>query len=115
VRRRRAQGSSLGAFQVVRHTLVDCATDLEAARRFAYALCASAAGGRLEERAICMLKIRAAELLQRLAGICLQLHGAAGFLDDHWLARVYRDARAFSLAGGSTAMLKDLIAGYLRL
>ncbi len=115
VQRRRAHGGPLAALQVVRHTLVDCATDLEMVRRCAYALCASAAGGRLEERAICMLKIRAAELLQRLAGTCLQLHGAAGFLDDHWLTRVYRDARGFSLAGGSTAMLKDLIAGYLRL
>lgn len=115
VRRRRARGGTLAALQVVRHTLVDCATDLETLRRFAAALCASAAGGRLEERAICMLKIRVAELLQRLVGVCLQLHGATGFLDDHWLTRVYRDARGFSLAGGSTAMLKDLIAGYMRL
>jgi alkylation response protein AidB-like acyl-CoA dehydrogenase len=115
VRARRAYGRTLAALQVVRHTLVDLAADVAVLGRFGHALCASAAAGRLEEAEICMLKIRAAELLQRVAGVCLQLHGASGFLDDHWLTRIYRDARALGLAGGSNGMLKDLIAGYLRL
>jgi citronellyl-CoA dehydrogenase len=115
VRRRRAYGGPLTALQVVRHTLVDQATAVETLRRCARSLCATAAEGTLVEREICMLKIRAAELVQQVTEACLQLHGAAGFLDDHWLARVYRDSRAFGLAGGSTAMLKDLLAGYLRL
>jgi alkylation response protein AidB-like acyl-CoA dehydrogenase len=115
LRARRAYGHTLSALQVVRHALVDQAADLETLRRFGQSLCASAAAGRLEEREICMLKIRSAEVLQRLVGVCLQLHGAAAFLEEHWLARVYRDARAFGLAGGCNAMLKDLIAGYMRL
>jgi citronellyl-CoA dehydrogenase len=45
----------------------------------------------------------------------LQLHGGAGYLDDRWISRFYRDARALTIAAGTPEIMKDLIAAYLRL
>ncbi|MFJ8692611.1 acyl-CoA dehydrogenase family protein [Streptomyces roseolilacinus] len=58
-------------------------------------------------------KLRAARLLREVADLGLQLHGAAGYLDGGAVERRYRDARAFSLAGGAEEALLHLLVGHL--
>jgi len=54
-------------------------------------------------------------MVQRVIERCLQLHGGYGFLEDNWITRVYRDARVLSVGGGPSELMKDLVAGYMRL
>ena len=62
-----------------------------------------------------MIKFLVYETVQRIVEQCLQFHGGHGFLEENWIARVYRDARALTVGGGSSELMKDLVAAYLRL
>ncbi|MFQ5668840.1 MAG: acyl-CoA dehydrogenase family protein, partial [Candidatus Binatia bacterium] len=101
--------------QTVRHRIAERAGEIEMARRFVYAVCESYRDRKVEAKQICMIKFLIAGLVQRLVPECLQLHGGYGFLEDNWISRVYRDARVLSLGGGTSELMKDLVAGYLRL
>jgi alkylation response protein AidB-like acyl-CoA dehydrogenase len=46
---------------------------------------------------------------------CLQLHGGAGYMAEHWTSRFYRDARALTIAAGTPEVMKELVAAHLRL
>jgi alkylation response protein AidB-like acyl-CoA dehydrogenase len=71
--------------------------------------------GQVETKEICMIKFQVMETVQRIIEQCAQLHGADGYLEDHWLTRAYRDVRMFTIGGGVSELMKDLVAGYLRL
>ena len=112
---RKAYNATLVDLQTVRHLLVEMATELEICRRFVYSLCESYKNGHMEAKQVCMSKFRVADSVQWITERCLQLHGGSGFLTENWLTRAYRDVRLLSLAGGASELMKDLIAGYMRL
>ena len=115
VRQRRIYDRRLGEMQAVRHQVVEVAAELEMARRFVYSLAESYRDGHIEAKEICMAKFQVVDVVHRVVERCLQLHGGAGFLEENWLSRVYRDMRVLSVGGGASEMMKDLVAGYLRL
>jgi acyl-CoA dehydrogenase len=115
LRQRIAYGQPLSRLQTVRHRVSELATNVEMSRRFVHSVCTSFRNGTVEAREICMIKFKVIEMLQDLVGECLQLHGGYGFMEENWLTRVYRDVRMLSLGGGVSELMKDLVAGYLRL
>lgn len=114
-RGRMAFGRRLSELQAIRHRVAELATEIEMTRRFVYSVCESYRDGRVEEREICMIKIQAASLVQRVVEQCLQWQGGYGFLEENWITRVFRDARMLSVGGGPSELMKDLVATYLRL
>jgi len=52
----------------------------------------------------------ATELEQRVVTRCLQLHGGNGFLEDYPIGRAFRDSRVQSIYGGTTEIMKEIIA-----
>ena len=115
VQRRVVYDSPLATLQTVRHRIVEHATEVEMARRFVYSVCERYRDGHVDAKEICMIKFRVVDMLQRLVTDCMQLQGGTGFLADNWITRVYRDMRVLSLGGGVSELMKDIIAGYLRL
>ncbi|MBI3784294.1 MAG: acyl-CoA dehydrogenase family protein [Deltaproteobacteria bacterium] len=115
LKRRIAYGRPLGELQAVRHTISDIAAELEMARRFAYSVSEEFRDGQVAAKEISMIKFKVVEIVQRNVERCLQLHGGAGFLEDNWVTRCYRDVRVLSLGGGVSELMKDLVASYLRL
>jgi alkylation response protein AidB-like acyl-CoA dehydrogenase len=114
-RQRLAFGQPLTKFQTIRHQFAEMATALEAARRLNYATFARWLNGGDATKEICMVKLFSYQTAQQVIERCLQLHGGAGYLDDHWICRFYRDARALTIAAGTPEIMKELIAAYLRL
>ena len=114
-RSRRAFGRPLTKFQAIRHQFADMAASLEAARQLNYATFDAWRSGRDVTREICMIKLFTYQVVQDAIARCLQIHGGAGYLDDHWISRYYRDARALTIAAGTPEVMKDVIAAHLRL
>jgi alkylation response protein AidB-like acyl-CoA dehydrogenase len=56
-----------------------------------------------------MAKLYATELACKLADASLQLQGSHGYADGSDAARAYRDARAATIAAGSSEVMRDLI------
>lgn len=115
LRTREAFGRTLSKLQAIRHRMSEMAAQHEACRRFTYSVCESFRDGKVEAKEICMIKFLVYEAVQRTVEQCLQYHGGHGFLEENWIARMYRDARALTIGAGSSELMKDLVAGYLRL
>lgn len=114
-RSRQAFGKPLTRFQAIRHQFAEIATSLEAARQLNYATLARWLDGKDATREICMIKLFSYQVVQDTIARCVQIHGGAGYMDDHWVSRYYRDARALTIAAGTPEVMKDLVAAYLRL
>jgi len=114
-RRRRAFGRPLTSLQTIRHQIADAAIALEAARQLNYATFAHWVAGRDVSSEIAMIKVFSYETAQKVIERCLQLHGGAGYLANHWTSRFYRDARALTIAAGTPEVMKELVAAHLRL
>jgi alkylation response protein AidB-like acyl-CoA dehydrogenase len=115
VRQRVAFERPLSKLQTVRHRISEMAAELEISRRFVYSVCESFRDGHVEEKEICMIKFHVFEMVQRVIERCIQLHGGSGFLEENWVSRVYRDVRVLTIGGGTSELMKDLVATYLRL
>jgi citronellyl-CoA dehydrogenase len=114
-RSRHAFGKPLTRFQSIRHQFAEMATALEAARQLNYAAFARWVDGKDATKEISMVKLHSYQATQQVIERCLQLHGGAGYLDDHWASRFYQDARALTIAAGTPEIMKELIAACMRL
>jgi len=101
--------------QVINHRMVELRTTIEASRQFTYAVCDSFGKGEPVDKEILMLKVFCYENCQKVIDECLHLHGGEGFLADHWLSHARQDSQAFTLAAGSSEIIKDLLAGMLKM
>lgn len=103
------RGAALDANQAVRHRIADLDAQFELVRTYAYQLANDHCAGRLDTKAAAVLKLTATELAVTAAQVCVQFHGARGYLDDSAAARLYRDAMAGTIAAGASELMRDLI------
>jgi alkylation response protein AidB-like acyl-CoA dehydrogenase len=106
---REAFGRPIGKFQVNRHKMVDMAVEVEAARQLNYHSLRKLANGEPCTREVSMAKIFSAEVGNRVATTCLQLHGGYGYMREYEIERFFRDVRINSIGGGTTEILKEII------
>ncbi len=50
------------------------------------------------------------ELLWEVVDQALQLHGGAGYMNEYMIARLWRDARVTRIFGGTSEIMKEVIA-----
>jgi acyl-CoA dehydrogenase len=115
VRERHAFGGPLADKQVVRHRLADLATLIEAGRWLTYAACVKYQAGEDAVNEISMVKLFTGEMVQRVAYDCVQLHGGYGYMREYPIERFARDARLLTIGGGTSEIMKEIIAKELRL
>jgi alkylation response protein AidB-like acyl-CoA dehydrogenase len=113
--RRWQGGALLKDHQLIRRLLTDLATEVTAARL----LCRLAgdlrgAGDPAGPLVTWMAKYRAAATASRAAGDAVQIHGAAGCVDGHPVARYFRDAKIMEIIEGSTQIQQVMIAELVR-
>ncbi len=108
---REAFGRSIGKFQVIRHKLAKMATKLEACKALSYqAMDDFLEKGPAAVEIISMAKAFVGEEIQEIIYDAIQIHGGAGFIEDYGVARVYRDMRLFSIGGGTTEIMYEIIS-----
>jgi acyl-CoA dehydrogenase len=110
VKERQAFGGPLSDKQVVRHKLADLATMIEAGRWLTYAACQKYQAGEEAVREISMVKLFTAEMVNRVAYDCVQLHGGYGYMREYAVERFARDARLMTIGGGTSEIMRDIIA-----
>jgi acyl-CoA dehydrogenase len=110
VKERQAFGGPLSDKQAIRHRLAEMATDVEAGRWLTYAACQKYQAGEECVREISMVKLFTAEMVNRVAYGCVQLHGGYGYMREYAVERFARDARLMTIGGGTSEIMKDIIA-----
>ncbi len=107
---RRQFGRPLAEFQLVQAMLADSAAEAYAARAMVEETARRLDAGRPVTLEASACKMFASEALGRIADRAVQVHGGAGFIDDHAVARLYRDVRLFRLYEGTTQIQQLVIA-----
>jgi len=107
---RSAFNKPLAKFQAIRHTLADVATEIAVAREFVYSTCWKFERGHNAVKECSMAKLFAAELQKRTVDTCLQYFGGYGYMEEYPICRAYRDARVGTIAGGTSEIMREIIA-----
>jgi len=110
VQQRHAFDEPLSRKQVVRHKLADLATLIEAGRWLTYAACLKYRDREEAVKEISMVKLFTAEMAQKVAYDCVQLHGGYGYMREYPIERFFRDIRLMTIGGGTSEIMKEIIA-----
>jgi alkylation response protein AidB-like acyl-CoA dehydrogenase len=110
VRQRNAFGSPISGLQNTQFVLAEVATELDIARTYVDDCIAEHLTGELTAARAARLKWWTTELQVRTADRCLQLHGGYGYMREYPVARAFVDARIQTIYGGTTEIMKTIIA-----
>ncbi len=105
-------GRDICEFQGIQWMLADMKIKVDAMRMLIYRAAHSGRPfpGALEAS---IAKAFCNEAVNEVASAALQIHGGYGYMKDYDIERIYRDARAWSLAGGTTQIQRVTIASQL--
>ena len=112
-REREAFGKKLKGFQVTRHKLVDMATLVEVSREFTYRIAAKIDAGMNQIKEISMAKNFACSVSDKVTYDAVQIFGGYGTMQGYLVERLYRDNRILSIGGGTTEVMKEIIANFI--
>jgi len=90
--------------------LAEIATELAVARAFTDRAITEHCADRLSTDEASMVKWWNTELCNRVTDRCVQLHGGYGYMREYPVARAWADGRVQSIFGGTTEIMKEIIA-----
>jgi long-chain-acyl-CoA dehydrogenase len=110
VKERQLFGKALMDFQNTQFKLAELKTQLLVAWAFLDQCIAKQMEGKLSTDEAACAKLFSTELQCRMVDDCLQMHGGWGYMAEMPISRMYVDARVRRIAGGSSEVMKMLIA-----
>ena len=103
-------GRPIASFQLVQAMIADMTVKTEASRMLVWRAGWLKDNGRPNTLETSIAKLHATEASLECANLAIQVHGGAGYVDDHPVERYYRDARVTTLYEG-TSQIQKLIIG----
>ncbi|MBA4013355.1 MAG: acyl-CoA dehydrogenase [Phenylobacterium sp.] len=107
---RKAFGQSIFDFQHTRFTLAALKAKLQAGWAHLDWAIARHVAGKLDAAEASAAKLFHTELQWEACDIALQLHGGAGYMNEYPIARLWRDARVQRIYGGTSEIMKEVVA-----
>tara|TARA_R110002124_G_scaffold167641_5_gene335056 strand:+ start:15011 stop:16213 length:1203 start_codon:yes stop_codon:yes gene_type:complete len=106
-------GRPIAEFQGLQWMLVDMSTQITAAQTLIYRAAASAEtdqSGFPDMTLAAQAKIFTSEMAIKVTSEALQVFGAMGYSRNLPMERMYRDARMFTIGGGTAQVLRNMVA-----
>jgi len=110
VKDRKVFGQPVASFQNTKFVLAECATEVEAAQIMVDRAIELLDVGELTVPDAAKVKLFATEVAGRVIDKCLQLHGGYGYILEYPIARLYADTRVSRIYGGTSEVMKTIIA-----
>jgi len=110
VKDRAAFGARIADFQNTKFVLAECESELAAARPYMADCVARHNDGAFTAADAAKAKLWATELQGRITDKCLQLFGGYGFMTEYPISLAYADARVARIYGGTSEIMKTIIA-----
>jgi acyl-CoA dehydrogenase len=107
---REAFGKTINKFQALRHKMAELVTDVEHCKLFNYATIARLDQGDYVVKEATMSKLKSTKVADDVMYSCLQMLGGYGYIEEYPLARLMRDSRLGPIGGGTSEILKEIIA-----
>ncbi|HXH53167.1 MAG TPA: acyl-CoA dehydrogenase family protein [Sphingomicrobium sp.] len=109
-RDRKVFGKSVSDFQTNAHRLAEMYTEVTMAKVFYRHVLKMQLRGMRTVKEVSMIKYYASELANRIAYLCLSLHGGWGYMKEYPISQWYTDVRLFNIGAGTTEIMKEIIA-----
>ncbi len=118
---RQVFGSPIRNFQLIQEKIAKMAVGIELSRTMLYRLLRAVDRGEKVTREAAILKLYSSEMVSQAASDASQIWGGAGQLETNRVARLFRNSKHHEVGGGTTEIMKVLIAretfkelGYVR-
>jgi alkylation response protein AidB-like acyl-CoA dehydrogenase len=103
-------GKSVVSFQNTKFELAACKAEVDAAQAVADRALEAHDAGELTAAEAASAKLFCTEVASRVIDRCLQLHGGYGYINEYPIARLYADNRVNRIYGGTSEVMKTIIA-----
>jgi len=103
-------GKPINQYQALRHRLVDLHADMDMCKQYNYGVVYKMNKGEYVVREATISKLKSTEMADKVAYECLQFLGGYGYIEDYPMARLLRDSRLGPIGGGTSEILKEIIA-----
>src|SRR5246500_5666485 len=103
-------GKSVASFQNTKFELAACKAEVDAAQAVADRALEAHDAGELTPAEAASAKLFCTEVASRVIDRCLQLHGGYGYINEYPIARLYADNRVNRIYGGTSEVMKTIIA-----
>lgn len=110
MKERMAFGKSLDKFQALRHKIAEMASEVEMCKEFNYSIAKRLNDGQYVVKEASMSKLLSTKIADSVIYDSLQLLGGYGYMEDYPMARLLRDSRLGPIGGGTSEILKEVIA-----
>ncbi|CAA0092285.1 Acyl-CoA dehydrogenase [Zhongshania aliphaticivorans] len=110
VQEREAFGKSLSEFQNTRFKLAEVKTQIAANEAFVQYGIEAYCRGQLSPDVAASIKLSTSEMQCEVMDECLQLFGGYGYMSEYPIARAWVDARVQRIYGGTSEIMKEVIA-----
>ncbi|MEI2715007.1 MAG: acyl-CoA dehydrogenase family protein [Nocardioides sp.] len=110
VEQRKVFGQPVAAFQNTKFELAACKAEVDAAEAVVDRALEAHDAGDLTPAEAASAKLFCTEVAHRVIDRCLQLHGGYGFINEYPIARLYADNRVNRIYGGTSEVMKLIIA-----
>lgn len=107
---RKAFGKKIAEFQVLRHKVAEMASEIEMCKEFNYSIIDKLNKGKYVVKEATMSKLLSTKIADQVIYDCLQILGGYGYMEDYPMARMFRDSRIGPIGGGTSEILKEVIA-----
>jgi len=107
---REAFGKTIDKFQALRHSVADMASEVEMNKEFNYSIAKRLDDGQYVVKEASMSKLLSTKMADKVIYDCLQLLGGYGYMEEYPLARMFRDSRLGPIGGGTSEILREIIA-----
>ncbi len=107
---RTAFGKTIDKFQALRHKIADYYTEMEMCKEFNYSITYRLNKGEYVVKEATMSKLQCTKMADEVINGCLQFLGGYGYMEEYPLARMMRDSRLGPIGGGTSEILREIIA-----
>ncbi|MFF4159568.1 acyl-CoA dehydrogenase family protein [Streptomyces sp. NPDC001678] len=110
VRDRTVFGRSVASFQNTKFVLADCRSEVDAMQAVVDRALEAHDAGELTAADAASAKLFTTERAAVVVDKCLQLHGGYGYMMEYPIARLYADTRVTRIYGGTSEVMRSIIA-----
>jgi long-chain-acyl-CoA dehydrogenase len=103
-------GKPVAFFQNTKFELAACKAEVDAAEAVVDRALEAHDAGELTAAEAASAKLFCTEVASRVIDRCLQLHGGYGYINEYPIARLYADNRVNRIYGGTSEVMKTIIA-----
>ena len=107
---RLAFGKTIDKFQALRHKMASAYTEMEICKQFNYNTALRLEKGEYVVKEATMAKLKSTKMADEVIYDCLQMLGGYGYIEEYPMARLLRDSRLGPIGGGTSEILKEIIA-----